>query len=131
MLSHLRNIEKRIEKGKIEQAIKELQHLRERVDGCGTEPEPNDWIVDCAVQLQVRTVLDLFIANLEASLPAAAASSSPAGLATDAVKKRHVRPTASAGRDEPAASEDKQAKPEKKGKPEDAGSKGKGHKDKE
>jgi hypothetical protein len=130
MLSHLKNIEKRIEKGKIEQAIKELQHLRERVDGCGTEPEPNDWIVDCAVQLQVRTVLDLFIANLEASLPAAAASSSPAGLATDAVKKRHVRPTASAGPDEPSASAKEQAKPEKKAKPADAGSKGKGHKDK-
>jgi hypothetical protein len=101
MLSHLKNIEKRIEKGDIEQAIKELQHLRERVDGCGTEPEPNDWIVDCTVQLQVRTVIDLFIANLQASLPAPviAAATTPAA-ADPATKKpttKHVQPTKSQG----------------------------------
>ena len=116
MLSHLKNIEKRIEKGKIEQAIKELQHLRERVDGCGTEAEPNDWIVDCAVQLQVRTVLDLFIANLEASLPAALTSSSPADAAAAATpKKQGAKP------DKPAASDHGRAKADAKGKPADSG----------
>jgi hypothetical protein len=107
MLSHLKNIEKRIEKGKIEQAIKELQHLRKKVDGCGTEADPNDWIVDCAVQLQVRTVLDLFIANLQASLPAAVTSSSPAEAAAAATtpKKQAAKATASAKPDKPAASD--------------------------
>lgn len=127
MLSHLRNIEKRIEMGDLEQAIRELQHLRERVDGCGTEPEPNDWIVDCTVQLQVRAVLDLFIANLEASLPAAAATSS----ATPPV----ATTTGSGSADKPAASSKGQAtadahgKPAETGKPADAAAKsnGKGH----
>jgi hypothetical protein len=126
MLSHLKNIENRIEKDKIEQAIKELQHLRQRVDGCGTEADPNDWIVDCAVQLQVRTVLDLFIANLEASLPAAVTSSSPAEAAAAATPKQQaVKPTASAKADKPAASDNGQAKADAKGKPADPGKKGK------
>jgi hypothetical protein len=76
-LVHLRNIEKRIEKGDIEQAIKELEHLRAKTDGCGLAPDNNDWIIDCAVQVQVQQVLDLFIANLEASLPLSAATSTP------------------------------------------------------
>ena len=116
MLSHLKNIEKRIEKGKIEQAIKELEHLRKRVDGCGTEADPNDWIVDCAVQLQVRTVLDLFIANLQASLPAALTTSSPAEAAAATSTKQAAKPTASAKPDKPAASDDAQAKADVKGK---------------
>jgi hypothetical protein len=123
MLSHLKNIEKRIEKGKIEQAIKELQHLRMRVDGCGTEADLNDWIVDCAVQLQVRTVLDLFIANLQASLPAAVVSSSPAEAAAAATtpKKQAVKSTASPKPGKGAASDNAQAKSDAKGKPADPG----------
>ena len=46
--------------------------MRRRVDGCGTAADQNDWIVDCTAQLQVRTLIDLFISNLQASLPAAA-----------------------------------------------------------
>ena len=71
---HLRNIEKRVEKGDTEQAIKELEHLRARTDGCGVAPDNNDWIVDCTVQAQVQAVLDLLIANLEATLPVSAAA---------------------------------------------------------
>ena len=113
MLVHLRNIEKRIEKGDVEQAIRQLRHLRERVDGCGTEPEPNDWIVDCTVQLQVRAVLDLFIANLEASLPAAAATSS--GTTPTAA------PSGSGRADKPAASSKGQATADSHGKPAETG----------
>ena len=64
-----------IEQDKIEHAIKQLEHLRTRVDGCGTEPDQNDWIVDCTAQVQVRTLIDLFIANLQAALPASVTTS--------------------------------------------------------
>jgi len=84
-LMHLKNAEKSIEKDKIAHAIKQLEHLRRRVDGCGTAPDQNDWIVDCAAQLQVRTLIDLFIANLQASLPAAATADGSAD-ATKATK---------------------------------------------
>ena len=133
MLSHLKNIEKRIEKGKIEQAIKELQHLRLRVDGCGTEADPNDWIVDCAVQLQVRTVLDLFIANLQATLPAAVTSSSAAEAGAVTSKQQAAKPTASAKPDKAAASDTRQANADAKRKPgksADAGNAREGSKDK-
>ena len=84
-LMHLKNAEKSIEKDKIAHAIKQLEHLRRRVDGCGTAPDQNDWIVDCAAQLQVRTLIDLFIANLQASQPAAATADASAE-ATKATK---------------------------------------------
>ena len=83
-LMHLKNTEKSIEKGKIEQAIKQLEQLRKRVDGCGTAPDQNDWIVDCVAQLQVRTLIDLFIANLQATLPVAATAET-SGASTSAV----------------------------------------------
>jgi Bacterial TSP3 repeat len=84
---HLRNIEKRIEKGDIEQAIKELEHLRAKTDGCGLTPDNNDWIIDCAVQVQVQQVLDLFIANLQASLPLSATTTPAATHAKDKAPK--------------------------------------------
>ena len=64
MLSILDAVEHLVAIGKIDQAIKKVQDLRSRVDGCGATPDPNDWIVDCAVQLNVRTLIDLYLANL-------------------------------------------------------------------
>jgi len=86
-LMHLKNAEKSIVKGKIEHAIKQLEQLRKRVDGCGTEPDQNDWIVDCTAQLQVRTLIDLFIANLQATLPAAVTTSADTAAAAAATTK--------------------------------------------
>lgn len=63
-LSRLEAIEKLIRAGKIDQAIHELQNLREHVDGCGSSADNNDWITDCTSQQQVRSLLDTLIANL-------------------------------------------------------------------
>jgi hypothetical protein len=34
--------------------------LHKRIDGCGTEPDWNDWIVDCESQIEFRQLLDLY-----------------------------------------------------------------------
>ncbi|HEX9285041.1 MAG TPA: hypothetical protein VF879_05165 [Nitrospirales bacterium] len=57
-------VERRITAGDIAGGIRDLNKLRARVDGCGTKADNNDWIVDCAAQLQVRAFIDLLIANL-------------------------------------------------------------------
>ena len=41
-----------------------MDYLRKRVDVCVAVPDANDWIVDCAVQTQIRAHIDLLIANL-------------------------------------------------------------------
>ncbi|MGH2445417.1 MAG: hypothetical protein ACRDGD_05185 [Candidatus Limnocylindria bacterium] len=64
ILAQLDNVEKRILQGKVDQALKELGHLRDKMDGCGTEPDNTDWIVDCTAQVEIRTLLDLLVANL-------------------------------------------------------------------
>ena len=50
--------------GKVDQALNELGQLRSKMDGCGTEPDNTDWIVDCTAQLEIRALVDLLIANL-------------------------------------------------------------------
>lgn len=63
-LSRLDNIEALIAAGDVEQAIMELQNLRRRLDGCGANPDANDWLLDCGSQLAVRVALDALIAGL-------------------------------------------------------------------
>ncbi len=63
-LSRLAEIEQLILAGHRDQAVQELRNLRRRVDGCGAAADNNDWITDCASQLQVRTLIDMLIANL-------------------------------------------------------------------
>lgn len=62
--SQLKNVEKDVAKGKIANALAKLAQLRSHCDGCGSGPDGNDWIVDCAAQAEVRAVLDLLAANL-------------------------------------------------------------------
>jgi hypothetical protein len=64
MLSNLDAIESFVAQGKISHAIAKLEDLRSRVDGCGATADNGDWIVDCTAQLEVRALIDLFIANL-------------------------------------------------------------------
>jgi hypothetical protein len=45
-------------------AIKKLLDLRLRVDGCGTSPESNDWILECGAQVVIRSLLDVLIAHV-------------------------------------------------------------------
>ena len=63
-LSRLDQIEQLILAGNRVQAIEELRNLRRRVDGCGSTPDNNDWIKDCASQVHVRGLIDILIANL-------------------------------------------------------------------
>jgi hypothetical protein len=65
-LARLKGIEKRIAKGDEAHAVQHLENLRRRVDGCGSGPDGNDWIVDCTAQVEIRGWIDLLIANLSA-----------------------------------------------------------------
>lgn len=66
VLSILDDAEAMIAGGDIEGAISLLRNLRRKVDGCGSLPDRNDWIVDCAAQLEVREAIDRLLAGLEA-----------------------------------------------------------------
>ena len=63
-LSILWDIERMIEDGEIEEAIRKLENLRKKVDGCGIIPHNHDWIQNCAYQIMVRDAIDALIARL-------------------------------------------------------------------
>ena len=71
MKARLLGIQSDIASGNVEEALRELRNLRARVDGCettaGVSPERDDWIPNCANQLEIRRLIDLLISNLEAS----------------------------------------------------------------
>ncbi len=50
--------------GQAAPAVAALQALRTHLDGCGTAPDANDWIVDCGAQMRVRGLIDQVIAKL-------------------------------------------------------------------
>jgi hypothetical protein len=64
MLSRLADIEQDIVDGDIAGAIRGLQNLRRKVDGCGATADRNDWITNCPYQLEIRALIDLLITNL-------------------------------------------------------------------
>jgi len=64
MQNRIAGIEEQIAAGDHEGAIQALQDLRRTVDGCGSEPDRNDWITDCSAQVEVREIIDLLITNL-------------------------------------------------------------------
>ncbi len=64
MQAQLDNVEKRVLQGKVDQALRELAHLREHVDGCGATADNTDWVVDCDDQVVIRDLLDLLVGNL-------------------------------------------------------------------
>jgi hypothetical protein len=66
LLQRLENAERGVGRGQADQAINQLENLRRHLDGCGTSPDGNDWIVDCTAQTQIRDLLDLLITNLSA-----------------------------------------------------------------
>ena len=65
MLAELDAVEQRVAKGQLASALKQLALLRVHVDGCGTVPSGDDWIVDCPTQVEVRAFLDLLVSNLQ------------------------------------------------------------------
>ena len=69
MLALLNSIEIKIVNGQINKAIKKLEKLRERVDGCdGSSSESadnNDWVTDCDAQRLIQGLIDGILARLE------------------------------------------------------------------
>ena len=66
MLNLLSDAEALLLKGNRRAALDKLSTLRKRIDGCGVVPDGNDWIVDCAIQTEIRKLVDLLIANVSA-----------------------------------------------------------------
>lgn len=66
MLNLLNDAEALLLKGKTKPALDKLTTLRKRNDGCGAVPDTNDWIIDCTVQKEVGSLIDLLIANVKA-----------------------------------------------------------------
>ncbi len=64
MINILNDVELAVASGDIDEAMELLTNLRRHVDGCGLAPDPNDWIVDCAAQIAIRELIDIYIANL-------------------------------------------------------------------
>ena len=67
----LEEVEALILAGDVPGAIQRLRILRRKVDGCGKllglqVPDNDDWIKDCAVQREIRDMIDQLIANLSA-----------------------------------------------------------------
>jgi hypothetical protein len=63
IVSRLDDVEDYIEIGDIKAAVKALENLRRRVDGCPSAADEDDWIPDCSAQLEVRALIDTMIAN--------------------------------------------------------------------
>ncbi len=64
MQAILDEVEALIAAGDDEEAIRKLENLKRRVDGCGATADANDWITDCASQIDVRNWIDTLIVNL-------------------------------------------------------------------
>jgi hypothetical protein len=70
MLDLLNDVEallKKTKKGSVTSALDKLNTLRIRNDGCGAAPDNNDWILNCTMQTEVRSLIDLLIANVRAA----------------------------------------------------------------
>jgi len=63
-ISQLTSVEQLVLLGQKDLAIQYLESLRVHLDGCGTEADGNDWIIDCTAQIEIRELVDLYIANL-------------------------------------------------------------------
>jgi hypothetical protein len=64
MTAHLDDIERYIAVDDRVTALAKLRALRTHLDGCGVVADANDWIVNCRAQIDVRSLIDLLIANL-------------------------------------------------------------------
>lgn len=64
LLSRLDAIRQKILDGKTAGAIEELRNVRRRADGCGLSAASDDWIVDCAAQIELRSLIDQLIESL-------------------------------------------------------------------
>jgi probable HAF family extracellular repeat protein len=74
LIRRLQHIERLITQGDAAAALRELENLRRRIDGCaapptaGEQPDADDWIEQCDSQRAVRALVDELIAALSAVL---------------------------------------------------------------
>jgi hypothetical protein len=68
MLSVLEDVEALLLVDDTAGAIQKLLNLRGRLDGCGSRPDSNDWVVLCTRQIDLRTLVDLLRSNLAGSI---------------------------------------------------------------
>lgn len=64
LLSRLNAIGQKIRDGQTSAAIEELRNVRRWIDGCGSAAASDDWIVDCAAQIELRALIDGLIESL-------------------------------------------------------------------
>jgi hypothetical protein len=57
-------IERHVAAGRTERALAAIERLRGHMDGCGDEPDGDDWLRDCDEQVRIRGYVDLLSANL-------------------------------------------------------------------
>lgn len=56
--------------GRRQLALGVIDSILARTDGCGTQPDRNDWITDCVVQTEFRALLEIYRTNVaEMELP--------------------------------------------------------------
>lgn len=67
MLNELADAAQFLARGDSASAIDQLERLRRHLDGCGTSPGNNDWIIDCTAQFKIRGSIDIIRANLRFS----------------------------------------------------------------
>lgn len=65
----LEDVEALLLDGESGEAIRKLVNLERHLDGCGAVADANDWVIDCASQVELRDLVALLIANLEGSVP--------------------------------------------------------------
>ena len=65
----LDDVEAALLDGEDAEAVRMLENVRRRANGCGAAPDANDWILICVDQIAIRALVDLLIANLETASP--------------------------------------------------------------
>jgi Bacterial TSP3 repeat len=64
LLTRLGTVQEWVADGKVDQALSQLDAISQKLDGCGTQPDGNDWIIDCTAQVQIRHLVDILVTNL-------------------------------------------------------------------
>jgi hypothetical protein len=64
LLWHLELVERSLVAGRTFPALIVLFVLHARVDGCGDQPDRNDWVVDCDAQVEIRALVHALAAAI-------------------------------------------------------------------
>ncbi len=64
LLAQLDGVERAVARGHFDAARRDLAALRARLDGCGSAPDLDDWIIECTAQAELRVLVDELLANL-------------------------------------------------------------------